>query len=198
VKTVISVESQMFSSAQMHVPYKNNCFDLLGFDVLIDDSLNAWLLEVNLSPSLNCDSPLDQKIKGEMLADLFTMLGIVPVDQRKSSSSGHKNKAFNYAAYMQQQLPPARRRSKNSWNESSKPQTAEHDSMTAEERAAIKETLEEVKRCGGFERIFPSEISINYRNFFDEERKLNTLICNHLGKLHRRGQLVYRKATRPV
>lgn len=197
IKTVLSVEGLIYSSAQMHVPYKNNCFDLLGFDVLIDDSLEAWLLEVNLSPSLNCDSPLDQKIKGEMLADLFTMIGIVPVDMRKSASSGHKNRDFNFAAYMQQ-LAPMDRRKRKQQSDGGKPRTAEQDSLTAEERAALKETEDELKRCGNFDRIFPSEVSINYRNFFEEERKLNSLVCSNLGKLHRKGQIIYRKPTRPL
>lgn len=60
----------------MHVPNRLNCFQLFGFDVMIDANLNPWLLEVNLSPSLSCDSPLDQKIKAEMLADLFNLAGI--------------------------------------------------------------------------------------------------------------------------
>ena len=70
----------MNNGYDMYVPYRNNCFELLGFDILIDDCLQPWLLEVNLSPSLQCDSPLDQKIKGNMLADLFTLTGIVPLD----------------------------------------------------------------------------------------------------------------------
>jgi hypothetical protein len=32
------------------------------------------VLEVNLSPSLNTDSTLDAKIKGSMIADLFTLV----------------------------------------------------------------------------------------------------------------------------
>jgi len=59
------------------------CFELLGFDILIDNQLNPWLLEVNLSPSLNCDSPLDQRIKGELIADLLSMACITPLEQRK-------------------------------------------------------------------------------------------------------------------
>jgi hypothetical protein len=56
----------------------------LGFDILIDDNLDPWLLEVNLSPSLSCDSPLDQKIKANLIADLFTLAGIVPLELRKN------------------------------------------------------------------------------------------------------------------
>ena len=67
---------------ELYVPYKNNCFELLGFDILIDSSLTPWLLEVNMCPSLNTDSPLDSRIKGTMLADLFTLIGIVPYHLR--------------------------------------------------------------------------------------------------------------------
>ena len=68
----------------MQVPYRDNCFEVLGFDILLDDNLRPWLLEINLSPSLNTDSPLDLKIKGNMIADLFTMIGIVSLNQRFS------------------------------------------------------------------------------------------------------------------
>ena len=33
-----------------------------------------------MSPSMNTDSPLDLKIKGNMIADLFSMTGVVPLD----------------------------------------------------------------------------------------------------------------------
>ena len=46
-----------------HPNHPSNCFELLGFDVLIDQDLKPWLLEVNLSPSMNTDSALDIKIK---------------------------------------------------------------------------------------------------------------------------------------
>lgn len=39
-----------------------NCFELYGFDVLLDDTLKPWLLEVNLTPSMECGTPLDMKV----------------------------------------------------------------------------------------------------------------------------------------
>lgn len=80
IKTIISTEAIVFNAFEMGVPYRNNCFELFGFDILIDSNLKPWLLEVNLSPSMNTDSPLDLKIKGELISDLFTMIGIVPLD----------------------------------------------------------------------------------------------------------------------
>ena len=77
IKTIISIEHIVFKAMEMTVPYRDNCFEILGFDVLIDESLRPWLIEINLSPSLNTDSAVDLKIKGNMIADTFTMVGIV-------------------------------------------------------------------------------------------------------------------------
>ena len=81
IKTIISVEHVINNAVDMFVPYKNtNCFELFGFDILIDNDLKAWLLEVNLTPALSCDSPLDQKVKSNCIADLLSMAGIVKME----------------------------------------------------------------------------------------------------------------------
>lgn len=54
--------------------------ELYGFDILVDETLKPWLLEINLSPSLGCDSPLDVRLKSAMLADLLTLVGIPAID----------------------------------------------------------------------------------------------------------------------
>jgi hypothetical protein len=44
-----------------------SCFEVFGFDVLLDTQLRAWLLEVNTCPALNADSPLDMEVKTKMV-----------------------------------------------------------------------------------------------------------------------------------
>lgn len=38
-KTLISIETTMNAGMNMFVPFNTNCFELLGFDILIDDNL---------------------------------------------------------------------------------------------------------------------------------------------------------------
>ena len=65
--------------------HRQNCFEVFGFDILLDSDLKPWLLEVNLSPSLSTDSPLDHKIKACLLADTFNMTQVKRFDRKKES-----------------------------------------------------------------------------------------------------------------
>ena len=69
---------------------------MFGFDVLIDSDLKPWLLEVNLSPSLATDSPLDLSIKSTLLQDVFNTSGIKKFDRKKESLNKikHRMKGF--------------------------------------------------------------------------------------------------------
>jgi len=42
--------------------YYNNrqCFQILGFDIMLDKKLKPWLLEINESPSFNDDTEVDK------------------------------------------------------------------------------------------------------------------------------------------
>ena len=48
---------------------ESNCFEILGFDVLIDEKFKPWLIEINHAPSFASDTPFDFKIKKDVIAD---------------------------------------------------------------------------------------------------------------------------------
>ena len=56
---------------------KRTCgFELYGFDILIDNNLKPWLMEVNVCPSLSSSSPMDRRIKHTLLTDILNLIGI--------------------------------------------------------------------------------------------------------------------------
>lgn len=72
--------------------HRTNCFEIQGFDILIDSDLKPWLLESNLSPSLACDSPLDMSIKSNLVVDAFNLMGIKRFDRKKESLNKIKHR----------------------------------------------------------------------------------------------------------
>lgn len=45
----------------------NRCFQILGFDFILDNDLNPFILEVNYRPSLDTDTEAERKLKTKML-----------------------------------------------------------------------------------------------------------------------------------
>ena len=77
VKTLISVQPDLIHHYRTSQPsdlYSNMCFEILGFDIMIDAKGKPWLLEVNHAPSFNCDTALDAEVKKNLLIDTFGML----------------------------------------------------------------------------------------------------------------------------
>ena len=47
---------------------------MYGYDILLDDNLKAWLLEVNASPSLTASTQDDWALKIGLLDDMLTLI----------------------------------------------------------------------------------------------------------------------------
>ncbi|XP_036006259.1 tubulin polyglutamylase TTLL5 isoform X1 [Fundulus heteroclitus] len=183
IKAVLSAELQIATACKMFVPHKANCFELYGFDVLIDSNLKPWLLEVNLSPSLSCDAPLDLKIKASMIADMFSLVGLVGQDPLSRQPRSDRFMVDKPAAAPRVQQKPVssetngftdKQRAKNSQEESTL-------NLTAEEIKVLRRIKEEYERRGGFIRIFPTQDTWElYGGYLESKTSLNSMLANRL------------------
>jgi hypothetical protein len=62
------------------IPAQPNSFEVFGYDVLIDEGLRPWLIEVNSSPSMATDSPMDEAVKSALVRDTLAVLDPLPYD----------------------------------------------------------------------------------------------------------------------
>ncbi|EDQ90846.1 uncharacterized protein MONBRDRAFT_1395, partial [Monosiga brevicollis MX1] len=76
VQDITKLAVTSLRAVQARVPVQKHCFELYGFDVLLDARLKPWLIEVNASPSLTADTETDYHLKCNMLQDAFHVLDI--------------------------------------------------------------------------------------------------------------------------
>ncbi|GMF10731.1 unnamed protein product [Phytophthora lilii] len=78
-KTIIAAEAHLTPLLHQFAG-QSSCYELFGFDLMLDSKLRPWLIEVNVSPSLMGGSPLDRRVKGLLLSDTFHLVGLqVPI-----------------------------------------------------------------------------------------------------------------------
>lgn len=81
----------MNAAVKSHVKRKYSCHELFGFDIILDENYKPWIVEVNISPSLNSSSPLDVAVKGAMIADLLRIAGyMIPDPKDMTKAEGKK------------------------------------------------------------------------------------------------------------
>ena len=194
VKTIICAEPQISAACRMYVPYKENVFELFGFDIIIDDRMKPWVLEVNLSPSMACDAPLDLKVKSHMLCDMFNLIGVPCTDEsygKSTSSSAAPNKggsSRNTSGMNQRPSSGIRmlrstrvRPSSAALSSNTGSNSSNNSQLTTEERQSIRRIKDEAHRCGGFVRLFPTEDSWDlYGNFLDSHASFNGVVHQQL------------------
>lgn len=52
---------------------KRHCFEIFGYDFMIDADLNSWLIEVNTNPCLEETSKMLKDILPRMIDDAFKL-----------------------------------------------------------------------------------------------------------------------------
>ena len=91
-KTVLSAEHKLSNYAQKIIEHPESNFELLGLDVLVDENLKPWLIEVNPDPDMSAHAgfELAYKVKGKMLSDLMGMLHLTQSVESTATQFGTK------------------------------------------------------------------------------------------------------------
>ncbi|XP_045693097.1 LOW QUALITY PROTEIN: tubulin polyglutamylase TTLL6 [Phyllostomus hastatus] len=155
IKTIISAYPVI--KHNYHTCFPNHtlnsaCFEILGFDILLDRKLKPWLLEVNHSPSFSTDSCLDKEVKDSLLYDTLVLINLGSCDKKKVLEEERQRGRF---------LQQCRSR------ESRIEEVKGFQAL----RLAITEKYEK-ENCRGFRLIYPSLSSEKYEKFFQDNSSL--------------------------
>lgn len=204
IKTILAAEKSIASGCRIYQRKPSNCFELFGFDIMLDDNYKPWLLEVNLSPSLVCNTPLDIKVKANMLCDLLNLVGLECYTKEKpregptwsASISSYIHRTVGYFCVcivrdeLRQLISRPRRRKKINAILGTYKEKCSKDlytlearrakyltKMTTKEREMVCRIRNEAKRGGGWVKIFPAVDSWQkYKQFMRYKTVKNVLL----------------------
>ncbi|EDV25531.1 uncharacterized protein TRIADDRAFT_23726, partial [Trichoplax adhaerens] len=74
LQAITNIFIKSLQSVQRVIINDKHCFELYGFDILIDANLKPWLLEINASPSLTASSQSDYEMKVRLLEDVLNVV----------------------------------------------------------------------------------------------------------------------------
>ena len=160
---------------ETNVMGKSRCFEILGFDIMIDNDLRPSLIEVNHLPSWGTDSPIDEDVKSRVITQALSAMNINVQDKKfyenskrkQSRSRLAKKQATSSSDDVEDQHHP-----KDDKPSTGKPQPALFDSNSAERRIRLvyekhaPEKLEKVKdllsRYRGYEEWLAKKVEDKY------------------------------------
>lgn len=188
IKTIISGEHDIIIRTRKNVRSRYSCHELFGFDVIIDERLRPWLLEVNISPSLHSASPLDHSVKGPLIVDVLNMVSFhIPdkLSQQQQTSLltelnlGKKVSGLCLDRRLYTRLLTLEEQQKhikiNAAPRSQYLSTA-IENLTSDDVRHLLVSEDELHRAGKFSRIFPTAETFPYMGFIDKPRYYNRLL----------------------
>lgn len=153
IKTLISAHPVLKHNYRSCFPNhmeSSACFEILGFDVMLDRKLKAWVLEVNHSPSFHTDAKLDKEVKEGLLTDTFNLLDLRTIDRKKC---------------LEQDKRRVQERLLNKQTKSRETRLEEMKTVQTNYLAALEK--HENENMGGFRRIYPRDGDEKYQQFFE-------------------------------
>jgi tubulin monoglycylase TTLL3/8 len=63
-----------FDSGRHEIVYRENCFELYGYDFMIDNELNVFLIEINSSPAMDYSTSITERLVKENLGNIIQIV----------------------------------------------------------------------------------------------------------------------------
>ncbi|KZC14544.1 Tubulin polyglutamylase TTLL4 [Dufourea novaeangliae] len=185
IKTIISAESFLVKAWKKNSMSSYNCYQLFGFDILLDKGYQPWLLEVNTFPSMNPDTPLCGIVKGQLTKDYLNLVGfhvpnVLTGKELKILRTSYKEDTVCYNHHLYSSaLTWADRQKQYAFsrvtNRGEYLKTILRNLTPGDVRVLIRHE-DEITQTGRFEKIFPTYDTFKYLGLFDETRYYNMLL----------------------
>ncbi|KAF0721464.1 tubulin polyglutamylase ttll-4-like [Aphis craccivora] len=185
VKTVISGESPMSKMCRSNLSNRYNAYELFGIDVLFDEYLKPWILEVNISPSLHSSSPLDLAVKGPLVRDIMNMVGYHIPNKMSYTTHNILLKTLGVKS------PLCYDKRLYTLNLSAKEKEKQEYYTNVESRVEYIDSIlddllpddirhlilyeDELTQSGSFQKVFPTTSTFKYHQYFEGSRYYNML-----------------------
>ncbi|UJR26634.1 hypothetical protein I4U23_007952 [Adineta vaga] len=195
IKTIISADPFVNVLTKANVRRKYSVHELFGFDVILDEQCKPYIVEVNISPSLHSNSPLDINVKGSMICDLLNLSGFMIPDRRDILAEGpvrRKAKLPKSLIFDRRVLPQSLSTDEKVKHQYFSQRYSDEqvrknilDVLTPDDLRILIETEDEFARRGSFERIFPTNQTRKYLKYFETPRYYNLLLNEWITKYTR-------------
>jgi hypothetical protein len=85
---------------KINIMVRKNCFEIYGYDFILDTNYNPFLLEINTNPGLEESSPLIKMLVPRMIDDAFRLTIDKAFENGNSKAPNDKNKSkFSVTGY---------------------------------------------------------------------------------------------------
>ncbi|RLU18834.1 hypothetical protein DMN91_009191 [Ooceraea biroi] len=184
IKTMIAGESPITTLTRTNTTSRYTCYELFGIDIILDKNLRPWLLEVNISPSLQSSSPLDVAVKGPLIKDVFNIVGFqlpacIPAEDVEKLTQRYQLDSVcqDYRLHRTTLSYQERHKQSSYANLRNREDYLDEiiDDLTPDDVRQLITYEDELTQLGRFERIFPTTTSHQYLQYFDVPRYYNML-----------------------
>ncbi|XP_013388989.1 tubulin polyglutamylase TTLL4 [Lingula anatina] len=192
IKTIITGEPEMYDGVKSYLKSKYSGHELLGFDILLDEKMDPWILEVNIAPGILAHPGHFHPVNDPMARDLLNIAGFrIPSGAVNGSDEESGSDVPDHLVldkrWWSQTLSTVQQAKQRYYCDNHKDENIVStilENLTPDDIRVLVDTIDENSRRGGFDRIFPRLDTDKYFQFFEKPRYHNLLVHEWLKKFH--------------